>query len=85
MKRLDAALNSLEFVLQQRLSQSSDAHGLSAEVEMLAADRAHLAEKLDQGEARANRLASANADAGRRIDKAMAMMRSVLAGEEGAG
>jgi hypothetical protein len=85
VRRLDAALNSLDFALEQRLSQSADAHGLSAEVEMLSADRARLAESLDQSEARANRLDAANRDAVRRIDKAIEAVRSALAAPEAEG
>jgi hypothetical protein len=85
VRRLDAALNTLEFALEQRLSRSADAQGLAGEVEMLSADRARLAERLDQSEARVNRLAGANSDAARRLERAMATVRSVLAAEPGEG
>jgi hypothetical protein len=83
VRRLDAALNTLEFALQQRLSLSLDAPGLAAEVEMLTADRARLAESLDQSEARSNRLETANRDAARRVDKALETVRAVLAADDG--
>lgn len=81
VKRLAAALQSLEFAIQQRLSESASAEGLSGEVEMLTADRARLAESLDRAEARAAKLESVNHDASKRLAAAIDTIREVVEAE----
>jgi len=81
VKRLAAALQSLEFAVQQRLSQGTSAEGLSDEVQMLTADRAQLAESLDRAQARAVKLESVNHDASKRLANAIEAIRSVLEAE----
>ena len=78
LKRLEAALSSLELAIGQRLTQSEGAEGLADEVQMLTADRARLAESLDQAQARAARLESVNRDASRRVGAAMETIGAVL-------
>ena len=78
VKRLTTALQSLEFAIQQRLSESVSADGLSGEVEMLTADRAGLAESLDKAEARAAKFESLNHDVSRRIAAAIDVIREVI-------
>lgn len=85
MRQLEAALQSLEYAVERRLSQSAGADGLAEEVQMLTSDRAELAEALDQAQARAAKLEQLNRDASRRIDSAIAAIRDVLAGDEGRG
>ena len=78
VRRLEAALQALEHAVEQRLSRAVTADGLAEEVQMLTADRAHLAEKLDQAQARATRLDAINHDVSRRLDKAIETVRAVL-------
>ena len=77
-RRLEAALQSLEIAVQQRLASGVGAEDLAAEVEMLSADRARLAETLDQSQARAVKLESVNRDVSRRLATAIESIRSVL-------
>jgi Domain of unknown function (DUF4164) len=81
VRRFEAALQSLEIAIQQRLSQSEGAEGLSAEVEMLAADRAGLAESLDQSQARVVKLESLNREVSKRVGQAVETIRAVLQSE----
>ena len=78
VKRLEAALRSLEAAIEQRASRSAGAEGLADEVQMLTADRARLAESLDQAQARAARLENVNRDVSRRLGTAVETIRSVL-------
>jgi hypothetical protein len=79
VKRLEAALRSLELAVERRLSQSAGAEGLTEEVQMLTADRARLAESLDQAQARAARLENVNRDVSRRLATAVETISSVIA------
>jgi hypothetical protein len=78
LRRLEAALSSLELAVERRLTNSESAEGLSDEVRMLTADRARLAESLDQAQARSARLEGLNRDASRRIGVAMEAISAVL-------
>ncbi len=82
MRQLEAALQSLEYAVERRLSQAAGANGLAEEVQMLTSDRAQLAESLDQAEARATRLEQLNRDATRRLDSAIETIREILQAEE---
>jgi hypothetical protein len=82
VKRLEAALQSLEGAIEDRLSMAAGADSLQAEVAMLTADRAGLAETLDRTQARATRLDLVNRDVSRRLDKAIETIRTVLADDE---
>ena len=84
VKRLEAALQSLELAVEERLSLSVGSDGLVEEVEMLSADRVVLAEKLDQAQARAAKLETVNRDVSRRLDKAIETIQAVLAADDGA-
>ena len=77
-RRLEAALQSLEIAVQQRLASGVGAEDLAAEVEMLSADRARLAETLDQSQARAVKLESVNRDVSRRLANAIESIRSLI-------
>jgi hypothetical protein len=78
VRRLEAALRGLEHAVEQRLSLAAGADGLADEVEMLTADRARLAENLDQSLARAAKLEAVNRDVSRRLDTAIEAVRGVL-------
>ena len=81
-RRLEAALQSLEHAVDERLSLSVGADGLAEEVQMLAADRARLAETLDQAEARSAKLETVNRDVSRRLDQAIETIQTVLQSED---
>ena len=84
-RRLEAALSTLEQAVEERLSQSTGADGLAEEVQMLTADRARLAEALDQMQARSTKLETVNRDASRRLEAAIDTIRAALAGDEEGG
>jgi hypothetical protein len=52
------------------------------EVQMLSADRAQLAESLDQVQARASKLETINRDVSRRLDSAIETIKAVLDADE---
>ncbi len=85
VKRLEAALQTLEHVVEERLSLSQGADTLVEEVQMLSSDRASLAERLDQVQARAAKLETINRDVSRRLDSAIETIRTVLAADEEGG
>jgi hypothetical protein len=85
VRQLEAALQSLEYAVERRLSQSAGADGLAEEVQMLTSDRAELAETLDRAEARAAKLEQLNRDASRRLDSAIQTIREILLAEEEGG
>jgi Domain of unknown function (DUF4164) len=82
VKRLEAALQTLEHVVEERLSLSTGPDSLAEEVQMLSSDRARLAETLDQAQARAAKLETINRDVSHRLDSAIETIRSVLAADE---
>jgi hypothetical protein len=85
VRQLEAALQSLEYAVERRLSQSAGADGLAEEVQMLTSDRAELAESLDQAQARAAKLEQLNRDASRRLDSAISTIREILLSDEAGG
>ena len=82
VRRLEAALQGLDIAVQQRLAQTEGGEGMAAEVDMLAADRARLAESLDQSQARAAKLENLNRDASKRIGQAVEAIRAVLQSDD---
>jgi hypothetical protein len=85
VRQLEAALQSLEYAVERRLSLATGANGLAEEVHMLTSDRAGLAESLDQAEARAAKLDQLNRDASRRLDSAIQTIREILQADEEGG
>lgn len=85
VRRLEAALAGLEQAVEDRLSLAGSADGLAEEVQMLTADRARLAEALDQSEARASRLETLGRDANVRISAAIETIRALIASDEESG
>ena len=78
VRRLETALQSLEVAIERRLARSVGSEGLADAVEMLTADRARLAEDLDQAQARAAKLDNANRDVSRRLGAAVETIRGAL-------
>jgi len=83
VRRLEAALAELERAIQRRLEQTAGSEGLGDEVRMLTADRARLAENLDQSQARVTRLENVSRDVSRRVAAAVETIGAVLKDETG--
>jgi ubiquinone biosynthesis protein UbiJ len=78
VRRLEAALRGLETAIAQRLAPLPDASRPAHEVEQLSADKARLADSLNQLQARAARLETANRDVSRRLGVAVETIREIL-------
>ena len=76
--RLGKAIETLEAAVVTRLEDHVDTTEVEAEVQRMNADRAKLAQELDNSEARAERLENANREVSRRLVAAMETIRAVL-------
>jgi predicted nucleic acid-binding Zn-ribbon protein len=76
--RLGKAIDALENAVGARLEHDQDYVEAEAEVQRMNADRARLAQELDNSEARAERLENANKEVSRRLVTAMETIRAVL-------
>ena len=73
-----AAVDALEAAVASRFEHEQDYSEAEAEVQRLNADRARLAQELDNSEARGERLEEANKEVSRRLVTAMETIRAVL-------
>jgi predicted nucleic acid-binding Zn-ribbon protein len=78
LARLGRAMDSLEHAVGARLEHEQDYSEAEAEVQRMNADRARLAQELDNSEARSERLEEANKEVSRRLVTAMETIRAVL-------
>ncbi|GAA0608503.1 MULTISPECIES: DUF4164 domain-containing protein [Paenochrobactrum] len=78
LERLEKALNGLEQAVDLRLDKEGDFAEAEEEVQRMNADRSRLAQELDNSEARAERLETANREVSRRLVTAMETIRAVL-------
>ena len=76
--RLGRAMDALESSVGARLEHEQDYSEAEAEVQRMNADRARLAQELDNSEARGERLEEANKEVSRRLVTAMETIRAVL-------
>lgn len=76
--RLARAMEALEAAALHRIEREQDFIESEGEVQRLNADRARLAQELDNSEARAERLEEANKEVSRRLVTAMETIRAVL-------
>ena len=76
--RLGKAIDALEHATLARIESEQDYSEAEAEVQRMNADRARLAQELDNSEARAERLEEANKEVSRRLVTAMETIRAVL-------
>ncbi len=76
--RLGKAIDALEHAAAGRLEREQDYSEADAEVQRMNADRARLAQELDNCEARSERLEDANKEVSRRLVTAMETIRAVL-------
>jgi chromosome segregation ATPase len=81
IRRLIAALNELEAVVERRQDHDRSQDNLAARIQSLGVDRSRLADELDSSLARARTLEDANRNIAERIDGAIETIRTVLEGE----
>lgn len=77
-KRLSAALDSLEALVDRRQARNSGDNALTAQIQTLGLDRSKLASALDREAARNRRLEDAARNVGRRVEKAINVIESVV-------
>jgi hypothetical protein len=75
---LRQAVAGLENAVDMRFEAERESHEIDGEVRRVHADRARLAQELDQSEFRANRLEEVNREVSRRLVTAMETIRAVL-------
>ncbi len=78
LARLGRAMDLLESAVAARIEREQDYSEAEAEAQRLNADRARLAQELDNSEARGERLEDANKEVSRRLVTAMETIRAVL-------
>jgi hypothetical protein len=81
-KRLALALDALDAALEHRADAERGRDGITEQLHVLGADRSLLASNLDAATARARKLEAANREIARRLDAAIATIRSVLEADE---
>ena len=79
LKRLDGALDLLETSVARRLDAERRRGDLETELQIMQDDRARLAVELDGALARLARMEAATQDVGRRVKRAAAVVREVVA------
>ncbi|MFT0859097.1 DUF4164 domain-containing protein [Ancylobacter sp. G4_0304] len=82
LRRFNAAVEALEAAVERRLEVERQEAALAAQLHVLGADRARLADALDGAQAKAERLEGANDEVARRLGSAMETIRAVLAAHE---
>ena len=78
-KRLLDALDALDAAIGSRLDGERRRGSAAEQVQAFSIDRARLVGELDGAQARERALTSANREAARRLDEAMATIRAVIA------
>lgn len=78
IRKLSAALDALEVVVERRQENDRSQDNLAARIQSLGVDRSRLADELDTSLSRARVLEDANRNIAERIDGAIATIRAVL-------
>jgi chromosome segregation ATPase len=78
ISELKAAIGNLENAVDMRVERQRMNGEVEGEVRRVHADRARLAQELDQSQFRANRLEEVNREVSRRLVTAMETIRAVL-------
>lgn len=78
LEDLRKALSSLDNAVDLRFERENERRDIDDEVRRVHADRAKLAQELDQEQFRANRLEEVNREVSRRLVTAMETIRAVL-------
>lgn len=84
-RRLLAALDALEHVVERRREADRDEDELATRIQALGADRSRLADELDGTLTKSRRLERANREIADRLDAAIGTIRSVLDSEKPVG
>ncbi|HZP77668.1 MAG TPA: DUF4164 family protein [Pseudolabrys sp.] len=82
VKRLALALDALDAAVEHRREADGREDGLANQVQALGNDRARLAAELDAETARARGLETLNREVAKRLDTAMATIRTVIEANE---
>lgn len=82
IRRLTAALDELQAVVERRQEHDRSQDNLAARIQALGADRSRLADELDHSLSRSRTLEDANRSIAERIDGAIDTIRAVLKSEE---
>ncbi|GIK81301.1 MAG: DUF4164 domain-containing protein [Pseudorhodoplanes sp.] len=77
-RRLALAMDALEAAIERRRDADRTEERLAAQVQALGVDRSRLASDLDAAAAHSRRLESTNREIARRLDAAIATIRSVV-------
>lgn len=78
IRKLNAALDALEVVVERRQENDRSQDNLAARIQSLGVDRSRLADELDTSLSRARMLEDANRNIAERIDGAIETIRAVL-------
>jgi chromosome segregation ATPase len=78
LSELSVAIGGLENAVDARIERQRESSEVEGEVRRVHADRARLAQELDQSQFRANRLEEVNREVSRRLVTAMETIRAVL-------
>lgn len=78
VRRLAMALDALDAAVERRREADRNEDTLAAQVQMLGADRARLADRLDAEAALARELKDTTREIGERLDKAIVEIQAVL-------
>jgi len=78
VRRLQAALDALENLVEERLGSDAKLAELEGELQRIGLDRSRLAQSVDAAESRAERLESANQEVSRRLVATMETIRGVV-------
>ncbi|MGL4491065.1 MAG: DUF4164 domain-containing protein [Rhizobiaceae bacterium] len=78
LDQMNRAISALEKSVEARAEQDGNYAEAEEEVQRLNADRARLAQELDNSEAKSERLTAANKEVSRRLVTAMETIRAVL-------
>jgi hypothetical protein len=79
LRRLLDALDAFDAAMERRLDGERRRGSVAEQVQAFSLDRARLAGELDGAQARERALTTANREAARRLDEAMATIRAVIA------
>ncbi len=84
LQRLGAAVDLLDAAAARRIASERNGQARAMELELMRADRARLADLLDQATARGKALESAHAEIEARVDKAIDLVTEALSVAGGA-
>ncbi len=78
-RRLNAAIDTLEAAVNRRRDEDRHRDALEAQLQAFGSDRSKLADELDRARAHSVDLESVNQEVGKRLERAMETIKTVLA------